>query len=47
MTKEELRQSEDKIYNAIRNTYGYDEQADALVDLVMDLIADAVSIAKE
>lgn len=46
MTKEELRQSEDKIYKAIRNTYGYDEQANGLVDLVMDLVADALSVAE-
>ena len=47
MTKQELLSAEDKIYDAIRNTYGYDKQANALVDLVMDLIADAVSVAEE
>lgn len=46
MTKQELLNAEDKLYKAVRNTYGYDTQADELVDLVMDLVAGALDGAE-
>lgn len=47
MTKAELNVAEDLIYEAIRKAYGYDTQADALVDLVMDLVEQAKDDVKE
>ena len=38
MTKEELLQGEDKIYEAIRKAYGYGEVADKLIDIVWEAI---------
>ena len=38
MTKAELIDAEDKLYQAVRKTYGYDEQADALVDIIWELV---------
>lgn len=36
MKKAEFNNKMDKIYHAIRNTYGYTEDADGLVDFVID-----------
>ena len=38
MTKQELLSAEDKLYTAVRKTYGYGEQADALVDIIWELV---------
>lgn len=32
-----IKDKENKIYNAIRNTYGYTADSDELVDFIMDL----------
>ena len=38
MTKAELIDAEDKLYQAVRKTYGYNEQADELVDIIWELV---------
>lgn len=40
MTREEFLNAVDKLYNAIRKTYGYNENADKLIDQLEDM-ADA------
>lgn len=40
MTREEFLGAVDKLYNAVRKTYGYDKQADKLIDQLEDM-ADA------
>ena len=37
MEKGLFENSIDKIYQAIRKTYGYDDEADELVDLVVEM----------
>lgn len=36
----------DKIYTAIRKTYGYDNEGDELVDFLLDLEEDHERVAK-
>lgn len=38
MTKAELLNAEDKLYTAVRKTYGYDDEAEALVDIIWELV---------
>lgn len=38
MTKAELLNAEDKLYTAVRKTYGYDTQANELVDIIWELV---------
>jgi len=38
MTKQELLSAEDKLYQAVRKTYGYNDQADELVDIIWELV---------
>ena len=38
MTKQELLNAEDKLYTAVRKTYGYDDEAEALVDIIWELV---------
>lgn len=38
MKKTEVMKAEDKIYQAIRKTYGYGAEADELVDIVWELV---------
>ena len=38
MTKQELLSAEDKLYTAVRKTYGYNRQADELVDIIWELV---------
>ena len=37
MSKEQFNQCIDKIYKAIRKTYGYEEEGEELVDLVCEM----------
>lgn len=47
MTKRELLSAEDKLYTAVRKTYGYDKQADELVDIIWELVELASETAEE
>ncbi len=47
MTKAELLKAEDKLYQAVRKTYGYDEQADELVDIIWELVELASATAED
>lgn len=46
MTKKELMEAEDKLYTAVRKTYGYDDDADALVDIIWELVEIASDTAE-
>lgn len=47
MTKAELLNAEDKLYQAVRKAYGYDTQADELVDIIWELVELAKDSAEE
>ena len=46
MTKKELMEAEEKLYTAVRKTYGYDDDADALVDIIWELVEIASDTAE-
>lgn len=47
MTKQELLSAEDKLYQAVRKTYGYDDEAEELVDIIWELVELAKDSAEE
>lgn len=47
MSKAEFNGKMDKIYRAIRSTYGYTDEADSLVDFVIDATDSAYKECEE
>lgn len=47
MTKKELLNAEDKLYDAVRKVYGYGEQADELVDILGECVDLALDTAED
>ena len=47
MTKDELSKAEDDILFAVRKVYGYDDQANELVDMVCELVELAEDYCEE